>query len=107
MKCKLAPERQQAALPFSVQKPWYRSAMKAAIDAAGRVIVPKALRDELGLSPGLELEIQARDGALVLTPSPTAVALTRRGGVVVAKPRRPLPKLTEEDVRAVLEGARR
>ncbi len=81
--------------------------MKAAIDAAGRVIVPKVLRDELGLSPGLEFDIQARDGALVLTPSPTAVSLTRRGGVVVAKPSRPLPKLTEQDVRAILEGARR
>lgn len=35
--------------------------MRAAIDDAGRVVIPKALRDELGLSPG-PVEV-LRDGA--------------------------------------------
>ena len=60
--------------------------MKTAIDAAGRIIVPKALRDELGLAPGRELSIRASGGALVVEPVPTAVALVRRGKAVVAKP---------------------
>ena len=81
--------------------------MKTAIDAAGRVIVPKALRDELGLTAGRELEIQARDGVLVIEPLPTPVTLVRRGKRLVAKPKQDLPKLTLDQVRAALEGSRR
>ena len=81
--------------------------MKAAIDAAGRVVVPKSVRDELRLEPGSELEIRIRDGALVLEPIPTPVSLVRRGKVLVAKSKEPLPKLTQDDVREVLERARR
>ena len=81
--------------------------MKTAIDSAGRIIVPKALRDQLGLEPGRDLEIRARDGALVIEPVPTPVALVKRGKGLVAKPNKPLPKLTQEAVRAALEGSRR
>jgi AbrB family looped-hinge helix DNA binding protein len=81
--------------------------MKTAIDRAGRVIIPKALRDELGLEPGRQLEISARDGALVIEPLPTPVVLVRRGKAVVAKPEAPLPKLTQAEVRAALENTRR
>ena len=59
--------------------------MKTAIDAAGRVIIPKALRDELGLVPGRELDIRTRDGVLVIEPVPTVVTLVRKGKRVVAK----------------------
>ena len=81
--------------------------MKTAIDAAGRVIVPKALRDELGLTAGRELEICARDGVLVIEPIPTPVTLVRRGKRLVAKPDTKLPELTQDAVRAALEGSRR
>ena len=81
--------------------------MKTAIDAAGRVVIPKSLRDELGLRPGLALEIRTSDGMLVIEPIPTPVALVRRGKRVVAKPAARLPKLTQDDVRSVLEGSRR
>jgi AbrB family looped-hinge helix DNA binding protein len=81
--------------------------MKTAIDGAGRVVVPKALRDQLGLSPGRELEIHARDGALVIEPLPTPVTLVKRGKRVVAKPKAELPKLTQDEIRAALEGSRR
>ena len=81
--------------------------MKTAIDAAGRVIVPKALRDQLGLAPGRELDIRARDGALVIEPVPTEVTLVKRGKRLVAKPKTALPKLTQDEIRAALEGSRR
>lgn len=81
--------------------------MKTAIDAAGRIVVPKALRDELGLKPGRPLAITSRDGALVIEPIPTDVSLVRRGKRIVAKPAASLPKLTQAEVRAALEGARR
>jgi AbrB family looped-hinge helix DNA binding protein len=81
--------------------------MKTAIDPAGRVVVPKALREELGLLPGGELEIRAHDGALVIEPLPTQVKLVRRGQRMVAVPTVRLPALTQNEVRAALEGTRR
>lgn len=44
--------------------------MRTTIDAAGRLVVPKSLRDELGFSGGTELELHAVDGRLqVAVPS--------------------------------------
>ena len=77
--------------------------MKTAIDRTGRLVVPKALRDELGLQPGRKLDIRAHDGALVIEPMPTQVKLVRRGRRMVAVPTVRLPALTQGEVRAVLE----
>jgi len=38
--------------------------MRTTIDAAGRLVVPKGLRDELGFVAGAELELVAVDGRL-------------------------------------------
>jgi AbrB family looped-hinge helix DNA binding protein len=81
--------------------------MKTAIDAAGRIVVPKSMRDELGLVPGRELSLIARDGVLVIEPLPTDVSLVRKGKALVARPAEPLPKLTQVEVRDALEGTRR
>ena len=82
-------------------------AMKAMIDAAGRVVVPKSLREALGLTPGQALEIRATDGRLEIEIAPTAMRLERRGKGVVAVPAEKLPALTAEQVRETLERVRR
>ena len=81
--------------------------MKTAIDGAGRIVVPKPLRDALGLTPGQELDITAGDGRLEIAIAPTPLTLKKRGKGVVAIPDRTLPPLTTERVRDVLEGTRR
>lgn len=81
--------------------------MRTTIDKTGRVLVPKALRVELGLVAGQPLEIEARDGRLELEPAVTEVTLERRDGHLVAVPAEPLPVLTAEMVRDVLEQTRR
>ena len=81
--------------------------MKATIDAAGRVVVPKALRDRLGLAGGRVLEIQERDGRIEIVPAATPMVLEERDGEPVAVPRDALPPLTDEIVRATLERTRR
>ena len=81
--------------------------MKTTIDAAGRVVVPKALRERLGLSGGRTLEIREREGRLEIEPAPTPMSLVRRGGGRVAVPSRKLPTLTDEIVRDTLEQIRR
>ena len=81
--------------------------MKAAIDAAGRIVVPKPLRDALGLSPGQVLEITAGDGRLEIAIAATPMTLKKRGKGVVAVPDRTLPSLSADQVRDVLEKTRR
>ena len=81
--------------------------MKATIDAAGRIVVPKPLRQALGLEPGQILEIRAGDGRLEIEIAPTPMRLRRRGKGVVAVPEAKLPRLTADQVRDALERVRR
>jgi AbrB family looped-hinge helix DNA binding protein len=81
--------------------------MRTAIDSAGRIVVPKSLRDGLGLHAGQELEIIARDGRLEIEPAPVPMTLRREGKGVVAVPETPLPPLTADQVRNTLEQTRR
>ena len=81
--------------------------MTTAIDSAGRIVVPKPLRDALGLAPGQTLEITAADGHLVIAIAPTPMTLKKRGKGLVAVPEVRVPPLTAEQVRDTLERTRR
>jgi AbrB family looped-hinge helix DNA binding protein len=81
--------------------------MRTTIDVAGRIVVPKALREELGLTSGQELEVSVRDGRLELEPPPLPMHLERRGEVVVAVPDATVVPLTTTLVRETLERTRR
>jgi len=81
--------------------------MKTTIDSAGRIVVPKVLRETLGLKPGQPLQIQANDGGLEIAIAATAMQLTKRGKGVVAVPTVTLPRLTADEVRGTLERIRR
>ena len=81
--------------------------MRTAIDAAGRIVVPKPLRDALGLTAGQALDIISRDGRLELVPAPTSMHLEDREGGVVAVPDDDLPPLSADQVRDTLEQVRR
>jgi AbrB family looped-hinge helix DNA binding protein len=81
--------------------------MKATIDAAGRIVVPKSLRQALGLKPGQSLEMRAGDGRLEIEIAATPMKLHKRGKGVVAVPETELPPLTADQVRDTLERVRR
>lgn len=81
--------------------------MRTTIDAAGRIVVPKAIREALDLKPGQALEIRAGDGRLEIEAAATPMSLQRRGKGVVAVPESELPTLTAAEVRATLERTRR
>ena len=81
--------------------------MRTTIDKAGRIVVPKAIRQELALYGGQELEVTARDGRLEIEVPPTPMHLEERGGLLVAVSNEPLPPLTQVLVRETLERIRR
>ena len=81
--------------------------MRTTIDAAGRIIIPKPMRDALGLVGGEQVEVVSVDGRLEIDVPPTAMRLEPRGGVLVAVPEHDLPVLTAAEVRETLERVRR
>jgi AbrB family looped-hinge helix DNA binding protein len=81
--------------------------MRAAIDAAGRVVIPKELRERLGLRRGRRVEIRERDGRIEIEPETTGMKLVRRRGGSVVVPDEKMPPLTDEMVRDTLERTRR
>jgi AbrB family looped-hinge helix DNA binding protein len=84
---------------------WLPYTMRVTIDSAGRLVVPKALRDELGFTGGVELEVSAVDGHLeVALPSRARVETGPHGLRFAADSVEPL---TAEEVRALMERVRR
>lgn len=81
--------------------------MRTAIDAAGRVVIPKSLREALGLAAGQPLDVVAREGRLELVPAPTPMRLVDEGDGPVAVADIDMPPLTQESVRDTLEQVRR
>jgi AbrB family looped-hinge helix DNA binding protein len=60
------------------------------LDKAGRVAIPKALRDELELAPGDILELENQGGMIMLRPARKSSALTREKSVWVFRDGEPL-----------------
>lgn len=53
------------------------------LDSAGRVVIPKMLRDELHLEPGDPLELESEGERLTLRPVRSASPLRKEHGVWV------------------------
>lgn len=58
--------------------------MEVTIDAVGRIVVPKAMRDELGLVPGSTVDVSRYGAGLHLVPAGRTARLVDEGGVLVA-----------------------
>lgn len=93
--------------PGAISMAWYDAAMQVTIDAAGRVVVPKTLRDELNLHGGTLLEVRVHEGRLELEPVAARMRLVRRGRGQVAIADEPLPRIGADQVRAIVESQRR
>lgn len=52
---------------------------RVVIDKGGRIVIPKALREELGLRDGDLLLVDRKDGDLVLRPEAEESGLIRQG----------------------------
>lgn len=83
---------------------WYSDAMETTIDGAGRIVVPKPLREALGLSPGTRLDISTYGGGLTLVPRGRTARLIEEDGRLVADDDRPI---TDEEIFALVDAGRR
>jgi len=57
--------------------------MKTTLDRFGRLVVPKEIRDRLGLKPGDEVEIEEQGNEAVLKPVEHEAPLKVQEGVLV------------------------
>ncbi len=80
--------------------------MRITIDAAGRLVIPKALRDAVGLVPGGTVEATLRDGRIELEVPPAEVRVERQGHVWVALADAATPPLRSDDVQATVHALR-
>jgi AbrB family looped-hinge helix DNA binding protein len=81
--------------------------MKTTIDAAGRMVIPKEIRREAGLQPGMPLEVRWREGCIEIEPAPLPVKLVRKGRLLVAVPQQDTGPLTAETVERTRRRLRR
>jgi AbrB family looped-hinge helix DNA binding protein len=63
---------------------WYRFPMEAVIDQAGRIVLPKAIRDALGLLPGTKVDISQYGAGAQILPAGRTARLIEENGVLVA-----------------------
>jgi AbrB family looped-hinge helix DNA binding protein len=76
------------------------------MDGAGRVVIPKVLRDELDIGPGDTLELESAGNNITLRPVRTGAPLTKEKGVWVFRTGHPLPSSATDDVLTQLREER-
>lgn len=82
--------------------------MRTTIDAAGRIVVPKPLRDAMGLTAGRVVDLVYADGRIEIELAPALVSIeTSDDGLPRLVPVEELPRLSDEVVRETLEAVRR
>jgi AbrB family looped-hinge helix DNA binding protein len=80
--------------------------MTVTIDAAGRLVIPKEIRERAGLTGGATVNIRVEGGSLILEQAPMQAHLERRGLLSVIVPDEPVEVLTAAQTRRTLEQTR-
>ena len=80
--------------------------MRTTIDKAGRVVIPAAIRERAGFTPGAELEIREDETGVRLERVATGPRLVKVGRRLVARPTAPAGERPAIDIAAVIEDER-
>lgn len=78
--------------------------MEAVVDSVGRLVVPKAIRDALGLTTGTKVDISLYGSGLHVVPIGRTARLVEDDGRLVADSD---TEVTDEDVFGLLESIRK
>jgi AbrB family looped-hinge helix DNA binding protein len=78
--------------------------MKATVDALGRIVVPKQLRDAVGLAPGTTVDVSRYGEGLAVVPAGRTARLVEQDGVLVATGE---THIDDETVFGLLDAGRR
>lgn len=78
------------------------------MDKAGRVVIPKTLRDRAGLKPGGEIDIDfdRNQGGVLLSAPPPEGRLVREGGLLVWESAPGTPKIQPEEIKEAIRTVR-
>lgn len=68
------------------------------MDNAGRLVIPRNIRCESRIKPGIPLDVRWEKGAITITPAPLLVKLERKGRLLVAVPTKDTPRLSTDTV---------
>ena len=85
---------------------WYVDGMKTTIDKAGRVVIPVAIRERSGLTPGAELDVTEDELGIRLERVAAGPRLVKIGRRLVARPTVPSQNRPAIDVAALIENER-
>jgi AbrB family looped-hinge helix DNA binding protein len=78
--------------------------MKAKVDSVGRILVPKPLREAVGLSPGTVVDVSRYGSGLQISPAGRVARLVDENGVLVATGD---ATINDEDIFALIDSGRR
>jgi AbrB family looped-hinge helix DNA binding protein len=92
-------------VPFVPAKTHYTMVAMTArlkVDRAGRIVLPKPLREKLQLAPGDELELESQDDRITLRPLRGTAQLRKKRGVWVFHSGEPLSaSMVEETIQQI------
>jgi AbrB family looped-hinge helix DNA binding protein len=80
--------------------------MITTIDHAGRLVIPKPLRERLKLSAGTRVDIVEIDGAIEIRPAPHPITVDWSGSKPRLQASGHVPPLTADEVRDLLDETR-
>jgi AbrB family looped-hinge helix DNA binding protein len=77
--------------------------MQVTIDKAGRLVIPKKIRERAHIKPGIKLDVRVENGVIEIEPAPVKARLVRDGSFLVLVRPPGTPPLTDELIERVRE----
>jgi AbrB family looped-hinge helix DNA binding protein len=72
---------------------------RVSIDRVGRMVIPKEIRDEAGIEPGMSLVISCREGRIEIEPERRPIRIVKKGRLQIAESVEKAEPLTAATVR--------